>query len=197
MNEINDFLGRKYGMLTILSEGRHTISKNGIHIMMAHCECECGKKANKRFSLIIGGRIKCCGCAINSSIHTVWGMMMDRCYNDNSTSADRYSQRGIKVCEEWKEDFISFYKWASRNGYKKGLTLDRINNNGDYKPSNCRWVDAQTQANNRRSNVYVKINNIEMTLANACRYVGLPNKYKIIHQRMNRDNLQFKEAIIF
>lgn len=78
--------------------------------------------------------------------------MKDRCYNNNNKNYKNYGERGIKVCKEWKESFINFYKWAINNGYEENLTIDRIDVNGNYEPNNCRWLTIKQQQNNKRNN---------------------------------------------
>lgn len=93
----------------------------------------------------------------NHQLYIVWSGMKTRCYNSNQDAFKDYGARGIKVCKEWLDDFINFYNWAINNGYNNGLSLDRINNDGNYEPSNCRWATAEEQANNRRNSCNVDI----------------------------------------
>jgi len=97
-------------------------------------------------------------------IYVVWAMMKQRCLNPKSTSYPNYGARGIKVCKEWSFSAALFCEWALANGYKKGYELDRINNDGDYEPSNCRFVTIKENSRNRRTNVYVKYNNKNVLL---------------------------------
>ena len=83
--------------------------------------------------------------------------MKQRCYYQQNISYKYYGARGITICKEWLADFTNFYNWAINNGYQKGLSIDRINVNGNYEPSNCRWVNMKIQANNRTSNHYITI----------------------------------------
>lgn len=87
----------------------------------------------------------------HTQLHGVWQMMKQRCFNPNQRTYKWYGARGIAVCPEWL-DFMGFYKWAVANGYSDGLTLDRIDPNGNYAPENCRWVSWKKQMNNKRSN---------------------------------------------
>lgn len=128
-------------------------------------ECpDCKKHYEARTANIKSGISTNCGCVrkqklskIKSShnlsgtpIYTVWINMKSRCYDKNKPQYKDWGGRGIEVCEEWKNDFMSFYNWAMKSGYKKGLSIDRIDNNGNYEPSNCRFTNRNIQSRNTR-----------------------------------------------
>lgn len=106
----------------------------------------------------------------NTRLHKIWHSMYCRCYYKSTNQYKNYGGRGIKVCEEWKhiQGFINFYNWAINNGYKETLTLDRIDNNKGYCPSNCRWITPKEQSNNRRNNVYYTFNGKTKTSKQWC-----------------------------
>ena len=101
--------------------------------------------------------------------------MQCRCYVKSNRSYSNWGGRGIAICDEWRgrEGFINFYKWAMQNGYSDTLSIDRIDNNGNYEPANCRWVDNIVQANNKRNNVYLTYNGQSKTCAQWARELGL------------------------
>ena len=101
--------------------------------------------------------------------------MKQRCQNENDSKYNDYGGRGIKVCEEWN-DFGRFYLWSSSNGYKEGLTIDRINNDGDYTPNNCRWTTRKAQMSNRRNTVYLEYNGEKRSLSEWSNIVGVKRK---------------------
>ena len=92
----------------------------------------------------------------NTRLHRIWHSMYCRCYYKSTNQYKNYGGKGIKVCEEWKhiEGFVNFYNWAMANGYRDDLTLDRIDNEKNYSPQNCRWVTYKQQCRNRTNNVY-------------------------------------------
>ena len=111
----------------------------------------------------------------------VYNNMLQRCYYKRSKDYPRYGGRGIIVCEEWKNGSKYFINWALENGYKDGLTLDRIDVNGNYCPENCRWVSRKEQARNRRSNKYINFNGEQMLMCDVAKIIGV-HKSAITHR---------------
>lgn len=97
-------------------------------------------------------------------LHTIWHSMYCRCHYPQTNQYKNYGGRGIKICEEWEKDFVSFYNWAMDNGYNDNLTLDRINVNGNYEPSNCRWITRKEQGRNTTKNRFITYNGETKTL---------------------------------
>ncbi len=100
--------------------------------------------------------------------------MKQRCLNPNSEAYKHYGGRGITICEEWKNNFYAFVGWAFNNGYSEELTLDRIDNNGNYCPDNCRWATRLEQAQNQRTNVVLTLNGETHTISEWSRITGIP-----------------------
>lgn len=105
--------------------------------------------------------------------YSVWKDMIYRCYNPKNQWYHRYGARGITVCDEWRESPIPFCEWAVNSGYKKGVSLDRIDNNGNYSPENCRWVDFEYQSNNTCRNLFITLNGKRQTAGQWDKEFGL------------------------
>lgn len=116
-------------------------------------------------------------------IYGIWAAMKARCGNPNYTEYELYGGRGVKVCEEWI-DFMNFHEWAKISGYSDDLSIDRINNDGNYEPSNCKWSTPKEQANNRRSNRMISYKGKTMNLKEWASALGMG--YRSLHKRINK-----------
>ena len=119
-----------------------------------------------------------------TKLYEVWYSMRRRCNKVNSNAYKYYGGRGIKVCKEWNDNYSNFEKWARDNGYKEGLTIDRIDVNGNYDPSNCRWVSMKVQANNQRNTLKIEYRGVKKTLHEWASVLGIkaPTLYYRIYK---------------
>lgn len=186
MSKTKDLTGMKFNRLTVIRRIEDHIEPSGRKVAMWECLCDCGNIHNVSGKRLRNGITKSCGCLqkdhpngtthgmSNSKIYRIWYGMKQRCNcaDVNSLSYKNYHSRGISYCNEW-EEFEPFYEWAMNNGYKEGLTLERRNNNKNYSPDNCCWVDMNAQANNRRSNNLITYNGITQTETQWAREIGI------------------------
>ena len=120
----------------------------------------------------------------NTRLFHIWQNMRGRCYCKTNYDYKDYGNRGIKICDEWKYEFLNFYNWAINNGYKENLSIDRIDVNGNYEPNNCRWADNFTQANNKRNNKKYMYKGKLYTVRELTKIYGL--NYEIISARLHK-----------
>lgn len=191
-----DISGEVIGYLTVIERaGADNTGKNSLWL----CKCKCGNTAIiSRSSLTRSkknGFIASCGCRQFESknathglsktrIYHEWCSMKKRCYSANEKDFRSYEGRGITVCNEWIDDFLSFYDWATSNGYKDGLTIDRINVDEGYSPDNCRWISIGEQQSNKKNTVHIEYQGQDWCLRTLCRQIGFP--YKTAHLRYRR-----------
>lgn len=182
MGKFIDLTGRRFGKLTVLGIGGR--DKNGQIKWL--CMCDCGNQ-----KIISGGSLTrtnrpthSCGCETslrthgqrNTRLYRIWSGMKSRCCNTNNSHYKNYGGRGVRICEEWLHNFVNFYDWALKNGYSDDLSIDRINNNGNYEPSNCRWVDPVVQGNNRRTNQILEFDGERKTVKEWSDEIGMPDQ---------------------
>lgn len=192
-----NLIGMKFGKLTVTNDlGSEYIS--GRKRTFCLCVCDCGSVIKVRQENLVSGNTKSCGCfqreqtsnankthgRVDSRLYCIWSSMKARCtYRKHKRYMD-YGGRGITICDEWRNDFSSFYNWAMANGYSSDLTIDRIDNDGDYCPENCRWADKMTQARNRRNVIMLSLNGETHSISEWAEIIGIP--YKTLYERYRR-----------
>lgn len=184
---VPDLTGNRFGKLTAVSfAGFHSRGSAARTLSMWDCVCDCGNHVVVPTSSLLSGHTRSCGClqsevqsarsrthgGANSRLYKEYRNMKSRCNNPSATGYMYYGGRGISVCDEWMESFEAFRDWSLRNGYSNDLTIDRIDTNGNYSPSNCRWATYGQQARNNRRNRYVHLNGQQMVLTDALRILG-------------------------
>ena len=199
---VEDLTGKHFGRLEVIKY----IGLNKENRSLWLCQCECGNQTIVTGTRLRLGITKSCGCykvdlairhckdmAINKQsgykrrkfadmpydkhqkrLQNIYAGIIKRCLN---VQDKKYGGRGITVCKEW-QNFINFYNWAISNGYKDNLTIDRIDVNGNYEPSNCRWATQKQQQNNRRNNHYITFRGETHTLAEWAEICGI-NQYTL------------------
>jgi hypothetical protein len=201
--KINDITDQKFTRLKAL----YVSGTNKDRHKIWHCICDCGNELDVSIDELVSENTKSCGClrldAIKekctihgesgSRLYCIWSGMKNRCYSERNKHYKNYGGRGIKVCDEWKESYENFHIWAIQNNYHYSLTIDRIDNNGNYEPSNCRWSTMKEQNNNRRSNVYFVYNGKKQTLTQWCEELKL--NYGVVNSKINRGGTSIQKAL--
>jgi hypothetical protein len=209
--DITEYVGRKFGRLTILKEGE-PVKYDKTIMRKVLCKCDCGTEKEIDFNSIKGGKSTSCGCFNREhakKIHTKHGMAMletgvrhpdyciwmkikSRCLNPNDKSYKNYGGRGIQVCDRWKESFELFIKdmgWRPNKNY----SIERINYDGNYCPENCKWIHKSEQTKNTRRVKLIEYNGSLYCLSDLCRLLKL--SYSTMRHRVYDLKLPFEEAI--
>lgn len=199
---IKNLIGQKFGKLTVIMRVKNKSNTNRVCWL---CECDCGREdrfVNVASNNLTSGAQKSCGCLkignsgakpklirpsrADKRLYSIYSGMKQRCYNEKTESYKDYGGRGIVICEEWLDDKLGlkiFSDWALSNGYDDNLTIDRIDNDGNYEPNNCRWSTSKEQASNKRNTPFIEINGVEKSHAEWEREFNLPRN--IIRQRIS------------
>lgn len=178
MNKYKNLTGKHFGKLKV----EKYFGMDTKHHHLWECHCECGKTILLSSTDLNRKHIKSCGCFSRpiglsySRLSRILRNIKQRCYNTNNPRFNVYGAKGITICDEWKNDFMSFYTWAMENGYRDDLTIDRIDVNGNYEPKNCRWISNQEQQFNKNTNVNITYNNKTQCIKLWSIETGIPAK---------------------
>lgn len=198
-----DLSGQRFGRLTV----KRQAGKNKWGMVIWDCVCDCGAKKTIQRSHLKSGSTLSCGCLQKQQLserskthgmtgtktHEAWRSMVKRCTYKKHTYYSKYGGRGIKVCDRWLESFENFLADMGECPDSK-MSLDRINNDGDYEPENCRWATVYEQQNNRSNNVRHFWNGKQMTLGEISRAHNVD--YDRLHTRVNQLGWSLEEALI-
>lgn len=184
MSKFIDLTGKRFAKLTVIKYDGVTSNNQSMWI----CKCDCGNTSKVMYGNLKNGSTKSCGCLRKEKkvknnqeeyyrIFNIFYGIKGRCYNPNNPAYKNYGGRGIRICDEWLQKngngLRNFYKWAINNGYNKNLTIDRIDVNGNYEPSNCRWATPKEQSNNKRNNHIINYKGKKYTLSQLSNYLNI------------------------
>lgn len=189
-NHVKDLTGQRFGRFTVIGFAE---TRSGRAYWL--CRCDCGNEKTVRGAHLMSGDTISCGCYRDEvkeklyhrfdgvprstlkteRLHRIWSGMKSRCNNPKFHKYKRYGARGITVCPEWDE-YAPFKKWALANGYSDDLVIDRIDNDGNYEPSNCRWVTNKQNCNNRGTCHYLTVHGATHTLSEWSDITGIASR---------------------
>ena len=202
MGILIDITGQKFGRLTVIKQyGRS--ADNRITWL---CQCECGNTKIVTGKALRRGETKSCGCYSkeiatlkntkhgkrHTRLYRIWLMMKNRCNNPKEKFYHCYGGKGIKVCDEWSKDFMTFYNWSMEHGYNDSLTIDRVNVEKGYSPDNCRWTTLKEQANNKTNNHYITYAGKTQSMMKWAETLGI--KYSTLRARINSYKWNIEKA---
>lgn len=196
ITQLIDLSGMEFGNLIVLHRAPNHKTPCGQSVTMWVCKCKCGKEVIVTSQNLRQGHTRSCGCLFpqhnlkhgdcisNNAprLYRIWAGMKERCLNDRNPRYKYYGGRGIRVCDEWLS-FEAFKQWALHSGYRDDLTIDRADNNDDYKPDNCRWISQKEQSNNTRRNVLIEFNQSTHTISEWADILNIP--YKTLWYRIS------------
>lgn len=208
MPKVLDITGQRYGRLVALHFQEHRYTISGVPKRYWKCKCDCGNECVVDIASLRSGSSKSCGCLKIESdktkhnhithgqsktrLYKIWIDMKRRCNDEWRRAYKYYGGKGITYCPEW-EHFESFYEWSMSNGYNENLSIDRIDSNGNYEPSNCRWVDSFVQANNTTRNHKITFNGKTQTLSEWAKEYNI--SYYLLQDRINDLHWSIEDAL--
>lgn len=213
MAKDSDMIGRKFGRLTVIARAGSRKEK-GYSRKLWECVCECGKHKIVNTRSLTKGHTQSCGCLADESrkkpkidiatreehirLRKVWNSIKQRCYNPNSQEYRNYGGRGIKMCDEWHNSSKAFIEWALNNGYSIGLDVDRIDNNGNYEPSNCQFLTRSENVLKEKRKL--TIGGITLRYAELSNIVGCADTYfknRILRVGFNKAYIRMFHRLVF
>lgn len=211
-----DLTGQRFGRLTVIKRAPDHFTGKGNKLTMWGCVCDCGNTRIIQSAALRYGATKSCGCyssevksrqlrALNKKkleefghsrekLYATWNAMKQRCYNTKQSSFKNYGANRITLCDEWVNDYCAFKEWATNNGWKPGLSIDRIDPYKGYSPSNCRWATMKEQQNNKRINIVVEMRGERHTIAEWSDILGInySRVYRHVKKGLSGDALYDK-----
>lgn len=203
ISRVKDLTGKTFGRLTVIR--REGSNEQGRALWL--CRCDCGVESIKQGKLLLNGHCRSCGCGeretrlenmtknahhqTGTRLYNIWSGMKQRCYYLDHVDYLNYGGRGIEVCEEWRNDFLAFKKWSEENGYRDNLSIDRIDVNGNYEPSNCKWSTLKEQSRNKRDTLLLTVDGVTKPLVEWCELRNIPyaTAYYRYHRGMSAENV--------
>lgn len=206
MPKKKDLTGQRFGRLIVVKE---LVERRNSQIYWL-CKCDCGNECEVNGGALRTGSTKSCGCLqieltakrfrkydeSTSTLRNVLCSIKQRCLNPKNSDYYLYGGRGITVCKEWLDSengMTSFVQWSLKNGYRPGLSIDRIDNNKGYSPDNCRWVNNSVQGRNKRTNHMITFKDETHCLSEWAEIVGI--KYQTLKQRINNYGWSIEDAL--
>lgn len=201
MNRLDIPKGTKYGMLTVICDAPNRRILSGQIKRYVKCLCECGNIKEFYLSDLIRRTPKSCGCKYrtrngeyDSYTYNIWMGIISRCKSHHKYRKN-YFEKGIDVCDEWKNDYIAFRDWADNNGIRKGLDIDRSDNSKGYSPDNCRFVERYINCNNKDNTFYVEYKGVKYALKLLLRKLDRLKDYYTVYNRIHRYKWSVTDAI--
>lgn len=205
MGRRKDLVGKRFGRLTVLCRAKD--NTNDGHPRWV-CMCDCGREVIVPGRSLQEGKTKSCGCyrkevklmhgdarkRKRTRLYNIWVGIKSRCLTSSCSEWEYYGGRGIAICDEWKDSYASFREWALSNGYDDTLTIDRIDNDGDYTPGNCRWVNRKAQVRNTKRAIHVMVDGIDRLLSDVAEENGI--SASVAHKRVTEYGWRPEEAAL-